>query len=78
MPHREISLKALQTQRREGLYLEVKQNGTKAWRYRFKLPKHGKLKESVFAIGDDTLNKGFSYPYFPFSIGRNSGISNHM
>ncbi len=36
----------------KGLYLEVKPNGTKAWRYRFKLEKDGKLKESVFAIGD--------------------------
>lgn len=36
----------------KGLYLEVKPNGTKAWRYRFKLDKDGKLKESVFAIGD--------------------------
>lgn len=32
----------------KGLYLEVKPNGVKAWRYRFKL--HG--KESVFAIGE--------------------------
>lgn len=31
-----------------GLYLEVKPNGVKAWRYRFEL--HG--KESVFAIGN--------------------------
>jgi integrase len=35
-----------------GLYLEVRPNGTKAWRYRFKLPKNGKLTESTFAIGD--------------------------
>ncbi|PTQ80372.1 integrase [Nitrosospira multiformis] len=32
----------------KGLYLEVKSNGVKAWRYRFRL--HG--KENVFAIGD--------------------------
>ena len=32
----------------KGLYLEVKPNGVKAWRYRFKLSD----KESVFAIGD--------------------------
>lgn len=32
----------------KGLYLEVKPNGVKAWRYRFKLAG----KESVFAIGD--------------------------
>lgn len=32
----------------KGLYLEVKPNGVKAWRYRFKLAD----KESVFAIGD--------------------------
>ena len=32
----------------KGLYLEVKPNGGKAWRYRFELGG----KESVFAIGD--------------------------
>ncbi len=32
----------------KGLYLEVKPNGVKAWRYRFKLSN----KESVYAIGD--------------------------
>ncbi len=36
----------------KGLYLEVKPNGVKAWRYRFKLEKDGELKESVFAIGE--------------------------
>ena len=36
----------------KGLYLEVKPNGVKAWRYRFKLPKAGEISESVFAIGD--------------------------
>lgn len=36
----------------KGLYLEVKPNGVKAWRYRFKLVKEGEIKESVFAIGD--------------------------
>jgi integrase len=36
----------------KGLYLEVKPNGVKAWRYRFKLTKDGVIKESVFAIGD--------------------------
>ena len=35
-----------------GLYLEVKPNGVKAWRYRFKLAKDGELKENLFAIGD--------------------------
>jgi integrase len=34
----------------QGLYLEVKPNGVRAWRYRFKLSG----KESVFAIGDYT------------------------
>lgn len=37
-----------------GLYLEVKPSGVKAWRYRFKLSKEGEIKESVFAIGDYT------------------------
>lgn len=36
----------------KGLHLEVKPNGVKAWRYRFKLEKDGRLKESVFAIGE--------------------------
>lgn len=35
-----------------GLHLEVKPNGVKAWRYRFKLTKAAETKESVFAIGD--------------------------
>lgn len=35
-----------------GLYLEIKPNGVKAWRYRFELREEGKIKESVFAIGD--------------------------
>jgi integrase len=34
-----------------GLYLEVKPNGVKAWRYRFELRQDGVVKESVFAIG---------------------------
>ncbi|HJV81605.1 phage integrase central domain-containing protein [Noviherbaspirillum sp.] len=36
----------------KGLYLEVKPNGVKAWRYRFKLTKAGKTTESIFAIGE--------------------------
>jgi integrase len=36
----------------KGLYLEVKPNGVKAWRYRFKMDSNGVVKESVFAIGD--------------------------
>ena len=35
-----------------GLYLEVKPNGVKAWRYRFELSDGQSRKESVFAIGD--------------------------
>ncbi|MDH0895727.1 MULTISPECIES: tyrosine-type recombinase/integrase [unclassified Pseudomonas] len=35
-----------------GLYLEVKPNGVKAWRYRFELSDGSVRKESVFAIGD--------------------------
>src|SRR4029077_15594832 len=35
-----------------GLYLEVKPNGIKAWRYRFELVREGERKESLFAIGD--------------------------
>jgi integrase len=36
----------------KGLYLEVKPNGTRAWRYRFELVSDGQRKESVFAIGE--------------------------
>ncbi len=36
----------------KGLYLEVKSNGVKAWRYRFELVSEGQRKESVFAIGE--------------------------
>ncbi len=35
-----------------GLVLEVKPNGVKAWRYRFKLNVQGTTKENMFAIGD--------------------------
>jgi len=35
-----------------GLYLEVKPNGVKAWRYRFELREGGTVKESLFAVGD--------------------------
>lgn len=35
-----------------GLYLEVKPNGVKSWRYRFELTVGEKRKESVFAIGN--------------------------
>lgn len=35
-----------------GLHLEIKPNGVRAWRYRFKLNKGGVVKESLFAIGD--------------------------
>lgn len=35
-----------------GLFLEVKPNGVKAWRYRFEIVREGSRKESVFAIGD--------------------------
>jgi integrase len=36
----------------KGLYLEVKPNGVKAWRYRFELREGDVLKESLFAVGD--------------------------
>lgn len=36
----------------KGLWLEVKPNGVKAWRYRFKLKIGDAVKESMFAIGD--------------------------
>ncbi len=36
----------------KGLYLEVKPNGNKVWRYRFELSYEGKRKESMFSIGD--------------------------
>ena len=36
----------------KGLYLEIKPNGVKAWRYRFELHEGDVAKESIFAIGD--------------------------
>jgi integrase len=36
----------------KGLYLEIKPNGIKAWRYRFELREGETTKESMFAIGD--------------------------
>lgn len=39
----------------KGLYLEIKPNGVKAWRYRFELRVGDVAKESVFAIGDYTI-----------------------
>ena len=36
----------------KGLYLEVKPNGVKAWRYRFELREGEAVKESLFAVGD--------------------------
>lgn len=36
----------------KGLYLEVKPNGVKAWRYRFELREGGAVMESLFAVGD--------------------------
>jgi integrase len=36
----------------KGLYLEVKPNGVKAWRYRFELAVGEERKESVFTIGE--------------------------
>lgn len=36
----------------KGLYLEIKPNGVKAWRYRFELRDGESKKENVFAIGE--------------------------
>ncbi len=36
----------------KGLYLEIKPNGVKAWRYRFELGPKDNRKESMYAIGD--------------------------
>ncbi|MDQ9168990.1 tyrosine-type recombinase/integrase [Oxalobacteraceae bacterium R-40] len=36
----------------KGLYLEIKPNGAKAWRYRFELHESEAVKESTFAIGE--------------------------
>lgn len=55
----------------KGLYLEVKPNGVKAWRYRFEIVSEGVRKENLFAIGE--------YVYAPAgetaaeSIARRSG-----
>ena len=46
-----------------GLYLEVKPNGVKAWRYRFELPTaEGGKKESIFAIGEYMAAPGGETP----------------
>lgn len=45
-----------------GLYLEVKPNGVKAWRYRFELPDEVASKESVFAIGEYAVVPGGETP----------------
>ena len=37
---------------RKGLYLEIKPNGVKAWRYRFELREGEVARESIFAIDD--------------------------
>ena len=49
----------------KGLYLEIKPNGVKAWRYRFELREGDVARESIFAIGDyaiapsgETLEEG--------------------
>lgn len=34
----------------KGLYLEIKPNGAKAWRYRFKLAKDGLIKEMLTIV----------------------------
>ncbi len=39
----------------KGLYLEIKPNGVKAWRYRFELRQGDVAKESIFAIGEYTI-----------------------
>src|SRR5450756_171655 len=36
----------------KGLYLEVKPNGVKSWRYRFEMVCDGERKESTFTIGE--------------------------
>lgn len=38
----------------KGLYLEVKPNGVRAWRYRYELREGDTIKEGVFAVGDYT------------------------
>jgi integrase len=36
----------------KGLYIEIKPNGTKAWRYRFEMREGDKKKEGLYALGD--------------------------
>jgi hypothetical protein len=42
----------------KGLYLEVKPNGVKAWRYRFELREGETAKQSLFALGGKSLLRG--------------------
>lgn len=43
---------SLTNSRMEALYLEVKTNGTKAWRYRFSIHITDNAKGSTFTVGD--------------------------
>lgn len=52
MPHRQAQGQALQTSNGKGLYLEIKPNGVKAWRYCFELREGDIAKEIIFVIGD--------------------------
>lgn len=45
-----------------GLYLEVKPNGVKAWRYRFELRDGEVIKESVFAVGEYAIVRSGETP----------------
>ena len=46
----------------KGLYLEIKPNGVKAWRYRFELREGDVVKESIFAIGDYAISSSGETP----------------
>lgn len=46
----------------KGLYLEIKPNGVKAWRYRFELREGEATKESLFAIGDYAISASGETP----------------
>jgi hypothetical protein len=52
VPYRQAATGARQAAGPQGVYLEIKPNGVKAWRYRFKLARQGAVMESMFAIGD--------------------------
>jgi hypothetical protein len=67
MPHLRAQGQTVQTVLRQGLRLEIKPNGVKAWRHRFELRDGDAIKESIFAIGDYAIAPSGETPEEPRS-----------